>query len=782
MTPDRDRYYVDRRAARDAGARRRAGAVDETTVVGQAAAARRRLRARRAAAAVYPSDVLLPGMLYGAILRCPHAHANVKAVDTSRAEKMPGVRAVITDASPGADIPWSLRARAPLSRLFDRTAATRARRWRPWQPRRRTRPGTRCARSRSTTRCCPSWPTCEEALKPGAARHPRAAATESGNGPGTTSGRRRGRLRRSRRRRRADLHDGLRDPHADGAARVRRPVGRQPARRLGLDPGRVRRPVGAVAARSNCRPSSVRVIGHYMGGGFGRKLSIGKYTVIAALLARQTGAPGQALPDARGDASWPSGNRPPNNDDGQGRREEGRHPDRPRDRRCSAPAAPIRAAASGGVDWLVRDLYTCPNVRTELTDVYINAGPARPFRAPGHPQGAWALEQMMDAAGREDRDGPGRVPREERSGRQPGVERRSAVHHDRARRSASRRARRRSAGARHGSAGSGDGAIRPRRRHGRRPVAGRRRRTAVDGHRQAVRRRQRQPEHGRERHRHRDQDGDGDGRGRGAGRSARRDPGRARRHRARRSTPPPSGGSKTVPTEAPAVRAAALDVKQQLLAMAAAQLKVPRRAISCSREGEIVSTADASKKVALTAAGTLRQRGLIVGVGYRGPNPEGKVDLPVRRAVRRGGGQHADRRGASRPLPRRPRQRPRDEPPDLSTTRCIGGITMGIGLALTEGRVLDRRRRARWCNATGTTTRSRRRIDVPADMTVLPIDLHDSEANTTGAKGLGEPATIPTARRHRQRRLPRDRRADSPTRRSIRRGSPACWPRREKRG
>ena len=35
-------------------------------------------------------------------------------------------------------------------------------------------------------------------------------------------------------------------------------------------------------------------------------------------------------------------------------------------------------------------------MKTELTDVFINAGQARAFRAPGHPQGAWALEQMMD--------------------------------------------------------------------------------------------------------------------------------------------------------------------------------------------------------------------------------------------------------------------------------------------------------------------------------------------------------------------------------------------------
>ncbi len=31
------------------------------------------------------------------------------------------------------------------------------------------------------------------------------------------------------------------------------------------------------------------------------------------------------------------------------------------------------------MDWLAKDMYRCPNVRTELTDVYINAGPARPL-------------------------------------------------------------------------------------------------------------------------------------------------------------------------------------------------------------------------------------------------------------------------------------------------------------------------------------------------------------------------------------------------------------------
>jgi xanthine dehydrogenase YagR molybdenum-binding subunit len=36
-------------------------------------------------------------------------------------------------------------------------------------------------------------------------------------------------------------------------------------------------------------------------------------------------------------------------------------------------------------------------------------------------------------------------------------------------------------------------------------------------------------------------------------------------------------------------------------------------------------------------------------------------------------------------------------------------------------------------------------LDVPADMTCVPIDVADDEANIAGCKGIGEPATIPTA-------------------------------------
>ncbi|HCK60351.1 MAG TPA: aldehyde oxidase [Gemmatimonadetes bacterium] len=51
--------------------------------------------------AVYTDDVTLPGMLHGKILRSPHPHARIVSIDTSRAEALDGVHAVIT----GRDMP-----------------------------------------------------------------------------------------------------------------------------------------------------------------------------------------------------------------------------------------------------------------------------------------------------------------------------------------------------------------------------------------------------------------------------------------------------------------------------------------------------------------------------------------------------------------------------------------------------------------------------------------------------------------------------------------------------
>lgn len=54
--------------------------------------------------AKYTVDIVLPDMLYGKILRSPHPHAKIVSIDTSQAEKLPGVEAVIT----GKDT-WGIR-------------------------------------------------------------------------------------------------------------------------------------------------------------------------------------------------------------------------------------------------------------------------------------------------------------------------------------------------------------------------------------------------------------------------------------------------------------------------------------------------------------------------------------------------------------------------------------------------------------------------------------------------------------------------------------------------
>ena len=57
--------------------------------------------------AKYGSDISRPGLLHGAILTCPHAHARVTSIDTSAAEKTPGVTAVRVISGPGTECQWA---------------------------------------------------------------------------------------------------------------------------------------------------------------------------------------------------------------------------------------------------------------------------------------------------------------------------------------------------------------------------------------------------------------------------------------------------------------------------------------------------------------------------------------------------------------------------------------------------------------------------------------------------------------------------------------------------
>jgi len=488
--------------------------------------------------------------------------------------------------------------------------------------------------------------------------------------------------------------------------------------------------------------SKVRIIGHYMGGGFGSKLQAGKYTVIAALLAKIAGRPVKMIL-SREETYLAVGNRPPSNMKLKaGVKKDGTLT--ALDFECTGTGGAYPAGGASLVDWQIRDLYKCSNVRTNCADVYINAGPARPFRGPGHPQGSWALEQMMDALAEAIDMDPVDLRlknislySQARDGRPPYTSNgfsdcleKGAVAFGwkQARQriaAADKRATiRRGVGMAGGLwvAGGGrppstiilklfsDGSVNLNMGASDIGTGTKTVMALVVAEELGVKPEIIQIEHA--------------------------DTGSTQ-------YATPSGGSKTVPTESPAVRAAAINLKQQLLEIAAQDLAVDPATLYFAA-GAIVSKGDPSKKIGFTELSGLKKRGVVVGIGYRGPNPENKVANPIAAQfcevevntatgevrVVRFLGAHDSGRVMSRLT---------------YDNQVFGGITMGIGLAMTEARVLDKNQTGKMVNRNWHDYKLPTALDVPEDIVSLPIEPDDTEANTTGAKGLGEPVTIPTA-------------------------------------
>jgi xanthine dehydrogenase YagR molybdenum-binding subunit len=204
----------------------------------------------------------------------------------------------------------------------------------------------------------------------------------------------------------------------------------------------------------------------------------------------------------------------------------------------------------------------------------------------------------------------------------------------------------------------------------------------------------------------------------------------------------PSGGSKTVPTEAPTVRNAAIEVKRQLLEWASADLEEPVESLRYTgRHVQVVGESD--RQVAITDIAKLNQRGVAVGVGYRGPNPQGKSVNPF--AAQFCEVEVDTATGEVRVL-RFLGAHDSGKVMDRLTydSQVFGGITMGIGFGLTEFRVLDHGQTGKMLNRNWHDYKLPTALDVPPEMASVPIEIYDPEANNTGAKGLGEPVTIPT--------------------------------------
>ncbi len=137
--------------------------------------------------------------------------------------------------------------------------------------------------------------------------------------------------------------------------------------------------------------TKVRVITEFMGGGFGAKFGAGNEGVLATHLSKKAGAPVKLMLDRRTE-HLSAGNRPSSHQILRvGAKKDG-----------SLTAIHLLNYGTAGVGTgagaggPAQNMYDCPAVMTEEADVFVNAGPAAAFRAPGHPQGCFALEQVID--------------------------------------------------------------------------------------------------------------------------------------------------------------------------------------------------------------------------------------------------------------------------------------------------------------------------------------------------------------------------------------------------
>jgi CO/xanthine dehydrogenase Mo-binding subunit len=141
----------------------------------------------------------------------------------------------------------------------------------------------------------------------------------------------------------------------------------------------------------------VRVMKDYMGGGFGAKNYAGAHTFTAVALARKLGAPVRCILGREGEQT-DTGNR-------AATVQQVTLAAR-RDGTLVSIAADV-TIAYGYSGWfaspakIYHELYQCEHVRTRETFVYLNTGAMDSFRAPGHVEGAFALECAMDALARE---------------------------------------------------------------------------------------------------------------------------------------------------------------------------------------------------------------------------------------------------------------------------------------------------------------------------------------------------------------------------------------------
>ena len=337
----------------------------------------------------YTADIQLPGMLHAAILRAPVAMGRVTKLDLAPALAIEGVRGVLTiDDVPDVKIDGV--------RLFD--------------------PTIQYANQPLAAVCADSLDIAQRAVRAIALEvdaHTPVVTFEQAldeNGPKAKPA---GNRHRASPRvvTRGDIEAGLRAADVTITREYSTPVQLHTA----LEPhGAVAEWIGdkltiwestqgifmtrrEVAKAYGLPLSSVGVIMHYMGGGFGAKNGAPHSTYIAASLAKKTGKPVRCILDREGEQTDASNRMATVQRVTLGATRDGK---------LTAISVDVTSILGIG-GWLAspgkiyHELYECPNVRSSEVFLFANTAAMGSFRAPGHVEGAFGLECAMDVLARE---------------------------------------------------------------------------------------------------------------------------------------------------------------------------------------------------------------------------------------------------------------------------------------------------------------------------------------------------------------------------------------------
>ena len=356
----------------------------------------------------YVFDVQLPGMLYAAVVRSPYPHARIKGIDVSRAEKAPGVKAAyIVERILG---PAELRLKAtapgkyPLVRyegqpLAAVAAATQL----------QAEDAARLVRV--DYEVLPHVTNMRDAQQPGAPLVFDGPVEQPGSAGGggapkglPQKGNVRGPLAVTKPEG-GDIEAALKESVAVVDATFRTDVQthsaiethgavaewREDGVTMWCSTQGLHSVQNEIATLFKLPKTRVHVICEYTGGGFGAKFGAANLGVIALHLSRKAKAPVRLFLDRRAE-HLAVGNRPSSIQHLRiGAGKDGKL--LAIDLRAQGSAG---CAAGAGCAGPAKNLYPARVVRTSEEDVFLHTGPAAAFRAPGHPQGVFALEQAMD--------------------------------------------------------------------------------------------------------------------------------------------------------------------------------------------------------------------------------------------------------------------------------------------------------------------------------------------------------------------------------------------------